>query len=419
MYETVINDARITFTSRRLVKPLRLSSGAISEVTEARAEVTVTTAGQTAAGSGAIYLSDLWAWPDAALSHEERDAGMRRLCEEIAADLPALCGDAAHPLELGMRLHENLRAADKTPPVLARLVCLSPFDAAIHDAVGKAVGLSAFGLYSEPSPMPQADAWFPQGGACAAIARTLRSPQYALDAWLVVGQDDTAEVLAPWIRERRYRAFKLKLLGKDAVADSRRTAEVFEMARGLGAINPRLAGDSNCGNPDADSVVEYLERLEKDSPEAYAALEYLEQPTGRDIAREAFDWHGVTPRRPVILDEGVTSKEQLQLAEAQGWSGIAIKTCRGHSFSLVAAAWASERNLRIAMQDLTNPGIAGIHSALMAAHLPVFNGIELNAAQYTPDANAAFLPRLQPLFEPTDGCHTLPGDIPVGLGTDL
>jgi L-alanine-DL-glutamate epimerase-like enolase superfamily enzyme len=269
-------------------------------------------------------------------------------------------------------------------------------------------------------PLPTADRWFPDGGAYRAIARTLRRPPAeALDAWLVVGHEDTAAEMGPWVRERGYRAFKLKLLGRDAAADAARTAEVFEIARAHGAAAPRLAVDSNCANPDADSVLEYLARLRADAPDAYAALEYLEQPTGRDIDRHTFDWRAVAAHRPVLLDEGLNSMERLALAEEQGWSGIAIKTCRGHSFALAAAARARERGLLLAAQDLTNPGIAAIHSALLAAHLPVFNGIELNSPQFTPEANADYLPRLRSLFEPTDGRHIAPDATADGLGSQL
>jgi L-alanine-DL-glutamate epimerase-like enolase superfamily enzyme len=221
------------------------------------------------------------------------------------------------------------------------------------------------------------------------------------------------------VRQRGYKAFKLKLLGKDAAADAARTAEVFRIARSLGADSPRLAVDSNCANPDADSVLDYLDRLRIDAPDAYDALEYLEQPTGRDIDRHAFDWRKVAQRRPVILDEGLISLERMALAETQGWSGIAIKTCRGHSFALVAAAYAQERKMLLAAQDLTNANIAAIHSALLAAHLPVINGIELNSPQYTPEANATCLPRLRALFEPKDGCHLVPDISAYGLGSRL
>jgi hypothetical protein len=123
--------------------------------------------------------------------------------------------------------------------------------------------------------------------------------------------------------------------------------------------------------------------------------------------------------KPVLLDEGLTGLDVLPEAIAQGWSGLALKTCKGHSFALAAAAWAYERGLLLSLQDLTNPGFAAIHAALMGAHLPTINGVELNSPQFTPGANAPWLPRLRELFDPRDGLHRLPGVLPVGLGSRL
>jgi hypothetical protein len=109
----------------------------------------------------------------------------------------------------------------------------------------------------------------------------------------------------------------------------------------------------------------------------------------------------------------------MEIAAQQGWSGFALKTCKGHSFSLVAAAWARRRGMLLALQDLTNPGLAAIHAFLFAAHLPVINGVELNSMQFTPAANAGWLPRLASLFEPRDGMHRLPDTAPPGLGSTL
>src|SRR5689334_17034561 len=107
LYDAEILSAAVSFVPRSFLKPLLLSSGPITEITEAQAEVRVRVQGREAVGRGSIYLSDLWGWPDPALSHLVRDAAMRKACEQIAARLADLCGgEPHHPLELGMRLHE-------------------------------------------------------------------------------------------------------------------------------------------------------------------------------------------------------------------------------------------------------------------------------------------------------------------------
>jgi len=80
--------AEVSFVRRPFLRPLRLSSGDINEVTETRATVTVQDAdGKTATGYGAVYLGSLWAWPDPIRTPGERDAAMRAYAESVAATL--------------------------------------------------------------------------------------------------------------------------------------------------------------------------------------------------------------------------------------------------------------------------------------------------------------------------------------------
>lgn len=415
--------ASVRFLDRPFLVPLRISTGSISEITEARVEALVELGGRQATGRASIYLSDLWAWPDAELSHAARDTAMRKLCERIAAELQAMSGsDPAHPLELGLRLDRSVHALplDPDPPALARSICASPFDAAIHDAAGLAAGVSAFQLYEEPFPIPSADPLFPRAGAADAIRRAIRPGPLESVAWLVVGQEDSFEdEMRPWVGSRGYRCLKLKLLGRDNKADARHTVRVYRAALGMGASRPRLMADSNCASPDAASVLDYLERLRELDESAFEALEYLEQPTGRDIRLFPNEWRPVCQLKPVFLDEGLADMSTMAVAREQGWSGFALKTCKGHGFSLVAAAWALERDMRLTLQDLTNPGLAAIHALLLASHLPTVNGVELNSPQFTPAANVEWLPRLSSLFSPVDGIHRLRGPVPPGLGSRL
>lgn len=416
-------DAEIAFCPRKLIRPLVLSSGRIDDVTEARAAVTVETIeGRRATGRGAIYLSDLWAWPDPQTPHEVRERALIDLAQRIAAELPQFAaGQHLHPLELGLRLHawakESL-AADSAIPALARAMCASPFDAAIHDAAGIAFDRSAFALFDDDAPIPSADRYFSAGGAVAAIRRAIQPPRRELPAWFVVNKTDAlpSELSSAYARHG-YRSFKLKITGSDNAADAARTVEVFQAARQLGIAQPTLTIDSNEANPDAASVLDYLDRLRAMSDAAYQSLAYIEQPTARDIVASPFDWHDVARQKPVLVDEGLTDLSVLETARQQGWSGFALKTCKGHSMLLTVAAWAYERGMVLSLQDLTNPGIALVHGALVGAYLPTINGAELNSPQFTPDANAELFPRLRELAEPRDGRHRLPPTKLVGLGS--
>ena len=422
--KTEILAVSVTFVEQPFISPLIISSGAITTLPEAIAKVMVRVNGREAAGKGSIYLSDLWAWPDPQLTHEQRDAELRRICRQIANNLEPLCGgESLHPLELGLRLHDNTCHGDfsgnqSNVPVLARAMCASPFDAAIHDAVGIALNKSAFEFYREPTPLPTADPYF-NGDACTAIRNVISSPKRQLKAWYLVIKNDRTEQLRPWVQERGYRCFKIKILGKDNDYDVARTIEVFHMVKELGAKNIELSVDTNEANPNAESVLDYLQHLKEADAEAYEAFQYFEQPTGRDITVHRFDWREVAQLKPVMLDEGLTSLDLMREAVDQGWSGFALKTCKGHSFALTVAAWARQNNLLISLQDLTNPGLSMIHSALFAAHVHTINDVELNSPQFTPAANQSFLPRLSGLFDPHDGIHQLPTTTPVGLGSIL
>ncbi|MFA6047044.1 MAG: hypothetical protein WC718_18835, partial [Phycisphaerales bacterium] len=260
--ETRVLDAKVRFVEQAFLRPLIISTGAITKITEAVAEVTVRVGSREATGRGSIYLSDLWAWPDPELAHQQRDNRLRALCEEVAGRLDAMCGgEAAHPLELGLRLHESV-CREKSPPVLARAMCVSPFDAAIHDAAGIAAGRSAFDFYRQPVALPSADPHFRGKSAAAAIARIIRAPKRELRAWYLVGKKDSMEKnVGPWIRDRGYHCFKIKILGKDNAYDVGRTVEVYREAKRLGAKRIELTVDTNEANPDAVSVLDYFQRL--------------------------------------------------------------------------------------------------------------------------------------------------------------
>ncbi len=419
-FDTDVLDAQVDFVEQPFLSPLIISSGAITTLPEAIATVRVQVGGREATGRGSIYLSDVWAWPDPALTHEQRDMVLRSLCRDIAGNLWRLCGaEPAHPLELGLRLHNHVCHADTAPPALARAMCASPFDAAIHDAVGQALECSSFTLYDVDAPLPTADPFFENTTACQAIRRMIDTPRRQLPAWYLVVKNNGIEALRPWVQDRGYHCFKIKILGQNINDDVSRTIEVFRIVQKLGAVNVRLSVDSNEANPDADSVVEYLARLKAHDRHTFDALDYFEQPTGRDITVHRFDWRPATRFKPILLDEGLTSLDVMPIAREQGWSGFALKTCKGHSFALTAAAWARQHNLQVALQDLTNPGLSLIHAALFAAHVHTLNGVELNSPQFTPAANAAWLPRLAALFAPNDGRHHLPENVPAGLGSTL
>jgi hypothetical protein len=410
----------VEFIARRLVRPIQLSSGFIKEVTEARVHVGLQVAGQEAVGHGCVYLSDGWAWRDDTISHDDRDRAMRFFVRVLSQRLPELVGEPAHPLELGLRLAAALPGLPTLPgldlPPLARVVCGSPFDAAIHDGVGLALKRSSFDLY-DAAVVPSADAVFPNGDAAVRIFAMLSDRrQTTLAAWWIVGRDDAPEHLEAAVRRSGFRCFKLKLSGNVA-ADLEFTTKVCAAALASGIYKPAISVDYNGACPSPEPVVELLDRLAHDEPDTYAALSYIEQPVPVPLESYPVDWRPISKRRPVIVDEGLAALSALPTIERQHWSGLALKTAKGHSLCIVSAAWALERGMHLTFQDLTNPGLGAIHTALFAARLPTLNGAEINSPQYTPEANLGWSARLPGLFEPRDGRHIVPeGDL-AGLGS--
>jgi L-alanine-DL-glutamate epimerase-like enolase superfamily enzyme len=129
--------------------------------------------------------------------------------------------------------------------------------------------------------------------------------------------------------------------------------------------------------------------------------------------------HAAAKLRPVVIDESLTDLETLLLARDLGYTGVALKACKGQSHSLLMAAAARRHGMFVCVQDLTCPGASLVHSAGIAAWVPGVAGIEANARQYVPAANRPWEDRLPGIFRVTDGSmHTsCLGDRP-GLGVD-
>jgi L-alanine-DL-glutamate epimerase-like enolase superfamily enzyme len=429
--------------------PLKFGVGVVRAITGLTVRARVETrAGQVADGYGHILLSDLWAYPGG-VPHETRDAAMRDFSQRFC-DLLMGHGDFAHPIELYLHYKPELAqlAADVTEdhalaepfPLLAAQVCSSPADAALHDAFGRANGISSYDGYGPDFVRHDLAVWCGPEFAGKYLSDYLR-PAYqpTLPIFHLVGGVDRlrrSEVtdddphdglpvsLEEWIERDGLRCFKVKLVGSDVDWDVDRTAQVAEVIAAtydcLG-IEDRfyLSTDSNENNPDPASVVEYLEKLRVRSPLAYDSLLYVEQPTERDLSAHRFDMREITKYKPVIADEGITDVDKVRLARELGWSGVGLKTCKGHSSSLLYAAMCTEFGMTYTLQDLTNPGLSLVHEAGLAARLNTLMGFEYNARQFLPNAAPDLQQRHAGLFTVREGQVSTESLAPVGLGYRL
>jgi hypothetical protein len=149
--------------------------------------------------------------------------------------------------------------------------------------------------------------------------------------------------------------------------------------------------------------VELLHRLKEERPVAFESTRYVEQPTERDLTAHRHDLRELAAIKPVLLDESLTEPSVFDLAVELGWSGVALKTGKGHSASLLFLARASERGMACTVQDLTLPRLAYLHSLGFAARIEGLLGFEGNGRQYHPFVSNSERALHAAAFDPVEG----------------
>jgi L-alanine-DL-glutamate epimerase-like enolase superfamily enzyme len=231
--------------------------------------------------------------------------------------------------------------------------------------------------------------------------------------------DGLPNTLPEWIVYNGLTHIKIKLNGDDLGWDLERVLRVEAAAaraqkqRGVGTWCYSLDFNEKCAN--VDYLLELLRRLRERAPAAFERIAYIEQPTHRDLKAHCQNvMHEAAKLRPVVIDESLLDLESLQIAREMGYTGAALKACKGQTQSLLMAAAASKYGMFLCVQDLSCPGASLIHSAGLAAHVPGVTAIEANSRQYIPEANKAWEKRAPGFFEVTDG--TLHTGLLTGLG---
>ena len=165
-----------------------------------------------------------------------------------------------------------------------------------------------------------------------------------------------------------------------------------------------------------DYLLEFLATIREKAPFAFECLQYIEQPTARDLRADSGNvMHEAAKIKPVVIDESLTDRESLLLARDMGYSGVALKACKGQSQALLMAAAAQKYGMFLCVQDLTCPGASLIHSAGLAAHVPGVSAIEANARQFIPAGNREWEARFPDVFVVRDGTMRTGGLTGPGL----
>jgi L-alanine-DL-glutamate epimerase-like enolase superfamily enzyme len=387
--------------------------------------------GKRAEGHGAMPVGNVWGWP----GNVETSLSEKAVCltAEAIVKRAAALQATGHPVDLIAALESEYQAdADAVTnklgiaermPGLMTLVAASPLDAALHDAYGMVLGRNVYRCYG-PEFANHDLAYFltPEFRDEYLDRYLLRDPKPFMPLYHLVGAldpltssdaskpigDGLPETLAEWIQRESLTHLKIKLAGDDLARDVARVRAVeavaVEVNGRLGRDRWHYSADFNEKCQDVEYVLAFLAHLQEQAPAALNRIQYIEQPTARDLrSNPANKMHRAAAIRPVVIDESLTDLESLQLAIEQGYSGVALKTCKGHGQALLMAAYAQKHGLFLCVQDLTCPGASFLHSAGLAARLPGVAAVEGNARQYCPGANRARATRYPELFEVREG----------------
>jgi L-alanine-DL-glutamate epimerase-like enolase superfamily enzyme len=188
----------------------------------------------------------------------------------------------------------------------------------------------------------------------------------------------------------------------DRVVSIEKVAAEAQNRRGCSSWCYSADFNEKCKN--VEYVLDFLTQVGSRSPDALLRLQYIEQPTHRDLkANPNNRMHKAAKQKPVVIDESLIDLESLLLSRELGYSGVALKACKGHSEALLMGAAAQKYKMFLCVQDLTCPGRSFLHSASLSARVPTVAAIEGNSRQYCPAANLEWAERFPSMFRITDG----------------
>ena len=156
-------------------------------------------------------------------------------------------------------------------------------------------------------------------------------------------------------------AIKIKLNGADLAWDVDRVAAIDRVTTAAqakrGFTDWVYSLDFNERCPNVQYLLDFEHQLKDKAPSAFERVQYIEQPTARDLAANRKNtMFEAAKLRPVVIDESLTGLDTLLLAREMGYTGVALKACKGQSGSLLMAAAAQKYKMFRCVQDLTCPG---------------------------------------------------------------
>ncbi len=424
--------------------PIKFGGVALDRATIANVECEVETRdGKRARGFGSMPMGNVWAFPSKTLRYDQTLRAMKTILEQ-SCELTSQCTEIGHPIDLNHILEPEYRKLTQNLtkdlsfaepiPFLSALVAVSPIDAALHDAFGKIHGLNSYYTYTQEFMSHDLGHYLGEEFRGEFLESYLgQEPQDRMPLYHLVGaldpleesdidsriNDGLPETLSEWILADQLTHLKIKLNGDDLDWDVERIIQIdyvsaqTQAERNVASWYYSLDFNERC--PNVAYLLELLQKVKERAPEGFDRIQYIEQPTARDLkANRDNVMHEASKVRPVVIDESLTDLESLLLAREMGYTGAALKACKGQSQSLLLAAAAQKYGMFLCVQDLTCPGASLIHSAGLAAHVPGVAAIEANARQYMPAANKTWAERWPDVFHIRNGViHT---GVLTGLG---
>jgi L-alanine-DL-glutamate epimerase-like enolase superfamily enzyme len=440
MISIKIKEAAISFEDYTYRAPMKFRASVVDRVTLLNVKIQVeANDGRRAEGFGSMTLGNVWSFPSATLSYHQTLEAMKQLAGKIAAIVESY-GGAGDPIELNHHLETLYMDAAKSMPVgdtpippLCTLVVSSAFDAAIHDAFGKALGLNCYHAYGPDCLAYDLSRYLDSRFAGEYLnGYVSREPRASLPIYHLVGaldaltdadvktrlNDGMPETLQEWVRADGVDHIKLKLDGANLDWDVDRVVSVNRVLSELPQKNDwRYSLDFNERCQDAEYVLDCFAQVKAAEPQAFSRIQYVEQPTNRNLeAPGTPDMHQAAKIKPVVIDESLVDYASLLRARELGYSGVALKACKGQSNALLMAAAAQKLDMFTCVQDLTCPGASLLQSVGLAAHIPPIAAVESNARQYVPAANGPWVDKFPGIFRPQHGRFSTAGMDGPGLG---
>ena len=389
--------------------------------------------GKTAKGFGSMPLANVWSFPSRVLSYDATLAAMKALAERIAK----LTGDYkeyGHPIELNWALEpEYLKAADE---ITRKQKLAEPIPKLVHSGNGKRLRrrrprclwqIARIELLPhirsgvhEPRPVLLRRAGLQGRVPGKVCSQGTKAPHADVPPGF---GNRSAGGLRHQAPRQRWSA------GDASRMDQLQRVDAFQNQVGWRrpemGFRPRTERRSGCygdGEQAQGDGLGLLARLQRALPQRSVScrfsshgpgevarqgsrrIQYVEQPTARDLDTHRQNvMFEAAKIKPVVIDESLTDLHALMLSREMGYTGAALKACKGQSNMMILAPVMERNKMFLCVQDLTCPGASLIQSASLAAHVPGVKAIEANSRQYVPAANKGWEKRFPGIFHITDG----------------